>query len=223
MCEAVATTDEHAPPKCFFPDGHRKNLLKVPSCPKHNLENSKDVEYARNVICGQLGTNDVAAQVFAVAKRSYDNSPALFAQTFRKVRTVVVDGDETGAFPIDLPRHRAVMKAIAHALYYHDNGKRHDGGFGVFSPSMVHRDKMYGGLPDPADGFRRLLESGVFTPMPASNPRVFQYGVHDMGEGQLLYRFLFYEGFVVNAWMRPFDPSPYLYLPMGNMWVCSAE
>jgi hypothetical protein len=195
-------------------------LFIVPSCPFHNLEQSEDVEYVRNVICGQLGTNDVAAQLFATVRRSYEHTPALFTATFRNVRTVIVDGEETGAFPIDLPRHRSVMRAIAHAIYYRDNGKRHDGGFGVFSPSMAHRDSVYQGRPDPADGFRRYLESGAFTPMPVSNPRVFQYGVLDIGEGQLFYRFLFYEGFIVHAWTRPFDPSPLLYLPMGNAWVC---
>jgi len=223
MCPAVATTREHAPPQCFFPEGYRNNLVTVPLCPEHNLGHSEDVDYVRNVICGQSGTNDVAAQVFETAKRSYNHSPALFAQTFGEVRTVVVDGEETGAFPIDLPRHRAVMKAIAHALYYRDAGERHDGGFEVFSPSIHHRDNIYGGRPDPADGFRRYLESGRFKAMPVSEPRVFKYGVLDIGEGQLLYRFEFYEGFVVNAWTRSFKLSPLLYLPVGTMWIRSAE
>ena len=193
MCDALATTREHAPAKSFFPEKYRLNLITVPACPLHNLENAEDVEYVRNVICGQRGTNELAAQVFATAKRSYEHSPALFTQTFANVRTVVIDGQETGAFPIDLPRHRMVMRAIGNALYYHDKGKRHDGGFGVFSPSMAHRDNLYYGRPDPAHGLRRYLESGAFTAMPVSNPQVFQYAALDLGEGQLLYRLVFYE------------------------------
>jgi len=187
------------------------------------LDNSEDVEYVRNVICGQRGTNDLATQVFEAAKRSYDRSPALFARTFGDVRTIVVDGEETGAFPIDLRRHRRIMKAVAHALYYHDTGNRHDGGFEVFSPSMAHRDTICNGRPDPADGLRRYLKSGTYTAMAVSEPRVFKYGVLDLGEGQLLYRFEFYEGFVVNAWTRSFKLNPFLYLPVGTAWVRSAE
>lgn len=223
MCPAPATTREHAPPQCFFPEEFRKDLITVPSCAKHNLGNSEDVEYVRNVICGQRGTNEVAALVSETARRSYDYKPALFARTFADVRTVVVDGEETGAFPIDLRRHRVVMRAIAHAPYYRDTGRRHDGGFGIFSPSMAHRDSLYGGRPDPADGLRHYLESGTFTAMPVSEPKVFKYGVLDPGEGQLLYRFEFYESFVVNAWTRPLKLSPYLYLPVGSAWICSDD
>ncbi len=223
MCPAVATTREHAPPQCFFPEGYRKNLFVVPSCPLHNLSNSEDVEYVRNVICGQRGTNDVASLAFETAKRSYDHTPALFARTLGEVRTIVVDGEETGSFPINLRRHRAVMKAIVHALYYRDTGRRHDGDFGVFSPSMVHPENLYHGRPDPADGFRRYLESGTFEAMPVPEPKVFKYGVLDMGEGQLLYRFEFYESFVVNAWTRTYRLGPYLYLPVGTVWMCSED
>ncbi|MCW1520744.1 hypothetical protein [Acinetobacter baumannii] len=44
MCSKIATNDEHVPPKCFFPstnDGRYKvNLIKVPSCIKHNNDTS---------------------------------------------------------------------------------------------------------------------------------------------------------------------------------------
>ncbi len=214
MCRAPATSREHAPPKSFFPLAYRTNLVTVPSCDEHNLENSEDVEYVRNVISGQRSTNAVAAEAFETAKGSFDHSPALFAQTFGEVRKVVVDGEETAAFPLDLLRHRRVMCATAHALYFCDTGKRWDGGFQVFSPSLAHRDNLYDGYPDPADDFRRLLESGTFMPMHVSDHRVFQYGKLDMGDGQLLYKFVFYEAFVVNAWTRPFKPNAYLFLPI---------
>jgi len=34
--DAAATSEEHARPESFFPEGYRSNLLKVPSCPEHN-------------------------------------------------------------------------------------------------------------------------------------------------------------------------------------------
>ncbi len=223
MCPVPATTREHAPPQSFFPEGFRTNLLTVPSCAAHNNANSDDVEYVRNIICTQRGTNEVADLVIETVKRSYDYNGVLFDRTFYDRRFVTVGGEKTVAFSINLQRHRQIMRAISYALYYRDMGKRHDGGFGIFSPSMLHKNQLYHGRPDPAEGLRRLLESGTFTSMPVSEPRVFKYGILDPGEGQVLYRFEFYESYIVNAWTRPFDPSPNLYLPIGGRWVCRQD
>jgi hypothetical protein len=54
MCGAPATSLEHFPPLCIFPemkktqDGidYRKVVITVPSCDAHNLENSTDVRRA---------------------------------------------------------------------------------------------------------------------------------------------------------------------------------
>ena len=137
MCAAPAVSFEHAPPKCFFPKGHRANLITVPSCAEHNAKNSEDVEYVRNIVCTQRGTNAAAAAAFETVKRSFSHSPALMTQTFRDIRPVQLDGEETGAFPIDLTRHKRVMKAIAYALYFHDAGERHGGDWHVFTPSAL--------------------------------------------------------------------------------------
>jgi hypothetical protein len=200
MCNAPAVDKEHAPPKSFFPPGYRRNLLTVPSCPLHNSNNSKDVEYVRNIIAGQRGTNDVAANLSEKAMRSFDRSPKLLNQTFATLRTVHIDGDETGAFRFDLKRHENIMKAIAYALYFHDHGRKHFGDWRIFTPSLAHAEALYGGRPDPWEPFRQYLASGQFTNVVTPEPQVFKYGIIQLEENQLLYRFEFYEGFVVNAW-----------------------
>lgn len=53
MCEATATSVEHVPPRCLFPEQKdlpsgvnlRKQLITVPSCEAHNTSKSKDDEY----------------------------------------------------------------------------------------------------------------------------------------------------------------------------------
>ena len=53
MCDALATTKEHIPPKALFPKQKdvlseislRKDLITVPSCEKHNNSKSRDDEY----------------------------------------------------------------------------------------------------------------------------------------------------------------------------------
>jgi hypothetical protein len=200
MCDAVAVGREHTPPLCFFPDGYRRNLVTVPSCDNHNSKNSKDVEYIRNVISTQHGTNEAGTQVFEAAKRSFDYRPSLFHRTFPELMPVQVDGSETGAFQVDLARHRNVMKAIAYALYFHDHGRKHRGDWEIFTPSFVYAGTIRTGQPDPWQNFRRLLESGKFTTMTVPEPEVFKYAVTKMEHHQLCYRFEFYGNVVVNAW-----------------------
>jgi hypothetical protein len=50
--------------------------------------------------------------------------------------------------------------------------------------------------------------------MPVSQPKVFKYGVLHPGEGQIIYRFEFYEGFVVYALTLPYRLNPSIYLPV---------
>lgn len=200
MCDAAAVTREHVPPKCFFPDRFRINLFTVPSCVEHNLDNSKDVEYVRNVISTQHGTNDAAAELFETTKRSLHRSPKLFHQTFGGTKPIVIDGDETGAFRVDLERHKRVMGAIAYALYFRDYGRKHYGEWQIFTPSFRHAESVTSGQPDPWENFRQLLASGQYTPMPVPHPEVFRYDALPMEQNQVMFRFTFYERVVVNMW-----------------------
>jgi hypothetical protein len=58
MCEMAATSREHVPPLCIFPemkdmqDGtdYRQNLITVPACDAHNLKKSADDEYLQLIL-----------------------------------------------------------------------------------------------------------------------------------------------------------------------------
>ena len=76
--------------------------MTVPSCWTHNNVNSKDIEYVRNVITAGWGVNSVGEQVQLKAFRSFDNSPKLLRQTFGDINRVIKDGEETGAFTVNL-------------------------------------------------------------------------------------------------------------------------
>ena len=86
MCEKDATSEEHAPPKCLFPDEKdlpnglnlRKDLIKVPSCESHNSAKSHDDEFLLYILCMNIATNSVALrQFFTKIRRSYKRRPAL--------------------------------------------------------------------------------------------------------------------------------------------------
>ena len=65
MCDNLATTKEHVPPKCLFPEKKdlkdisldlRKALIKAPSCVDHNCKKSGDDEYLFNVLSMTIQT-----------------------------------------------------------------------------------------------------------------------------------------------------------------------
>jgi hypothetical protein len=167
----------------------------VPSCEEHNLDNSPDVEYVRNAVSIQAGTNAAAEEAFEVAKRSWKYSPSLFRQTFQELRPTLLDGAEVGIFPCDLDRLRTVMVAIAHALAYRDFGREYVGLWRVFCSSL-HPDR-----PSPQrDRLRGMLDGARYINIPTPVPAVFTYGIHRMRPRGFIYKFVFYGGFVVYAW-----------------------
>jgi len=64
MCSEIASSREHVPPMCLFPEEKdiktsmfRKNLITVPSCTLHNSKKSKDDEFLMACVAGIVGNN----------------------------------------------------------------------------------------------------------------------------------------------------------------------
>jgi hypothetical protein len=75
MCNSESATGEHVPPDCFFPSGHKLNLITVPSCSEHNLNKSKDDEYVRSIIAPSIGNNLFGLQMASTkVNRSFKHS-----------------------------------------------------------------------------------------------------------------------------------------------------
>ena len=66
ICGSDATSREHVPAKCFFPDegSYRRQLITVRSCSVHNEDTSKDDEYVRNIIAMCIGNNATGFKQF---------------------------------------------------------------------------------------------------------------------------------------------------------------
>jgi hypothetical protein len=202
MCAAEGPTAEHVPPRSFFPTGYRDGLWTVPSCTAHNHDNSLDVEYVRNVITIQMNCRG-AAQEATQSKvfRAFGYSPKLLSRTFRDLKPIIIDGEETGCFPFDLPRFKSVIGAITHAIYYRETGETYRGEWEVFSPNLLSQESVFQGVPDTWQKFRDMMNSVPFTLIPTPQPEVFKYGVHRFDDGvHFAYAFLFYEGFAVYVW-----------------------
>ncbi len=202
-CEAEATTREHVPPRAFFPQGFRTNLWTVPSCEVHNLDNSLDVEYVRNVIVSHrnvAGTAQELAQ--SVAFRSFERRSALFFRVFDGAEFVVVNGEPAAIFRFDLQRFKQVMEAIASGLFYREHDQSYAGQWQVFSPTLLGANDL-AGVPDNWQAFRNLMGRIRFALRAAPEPTVFRYGVHRFEDGvHLAYALEFYGGFHVYVWTQ---------------------
>ena len=205
-CDQPATTREHAPPQSFFPEGHRHNLITVPSCALHNNDNSKDVEYARNIICVSFGVNSVAEQHFLdKALRSLDRSPALLQKSFGDIRPVIVQGLQVGAFTTDPNRLSKVLSACLTALHFLETGEK------IPRWEIVFTNFGFSGgdtTPEQVEAWNQALS--IFKLIPfhvrqTSSPDVFQYAVSDI-EGGRVYSMRFYKAFLIFGF-RPADTS----------------
>ena len=91
------------------------------------------------------------------------------------------------------------MEAIAYGLHHKDFTKTYNGAWGIFSPSLLARRTVFQGLPDGWEKYRRLPTQLSYTDHPTPQPRVFKYGIHLWNADQFVYKFEFYEGFIVHA------------------------
>lgn len=134
MCENDATTKEHVPPKCFFrkdkdfPQSrgqNRKQLIKVPSCLKHNTEKSGDDEYLRLVLTSYFGANSVAREIRSKPiRRSINRNPKIIKENFTHYRSVNDHPLIQGAVVFDKDRFDKALDYFARGLYFHEFGEK---------------------------------------------------------------------------------------------------
>ena len=205
MCDKPAVTREHAPPVAFFPNDLRVNLITVPSCKFHNNDNSKDVEYVRNIIVTDINANSVAQRMFQEkALPSFRHSPRLTSQTFAKVREVRIAGMETAIVRTHRTRFNPVMRAIAAALYFNEFGERFPYCWNVHSAHMLSENQAFLDLPDElTPQMNVLLRSVPVADRDTNQPAVYQYGVYRGEKYQVVYRLRFYGGVDTYVWGVP--------------------
>lgn len=149
-CGRPATSAEHVPPRCIFPEGKdafgadmRKNLITVPSCDEHNLEKSKDDEFLMGCVTPVVGNNGAGyIQTQTKLRRAFEHSGG------RLLGAVMPDAKEAtwvrpdGArFPIlvgqaDVQRLCRAFEHVARGLYFHLRQSRFVGRCRVI-PSFV--------------------------------------------------------------------------------------
>jgi hypothetical protein len=194
MCAALATSKEHIPPKCIFPEdeNYRVNLITVPSCDEHNSEKSKCDELLRFVLAAVPGTNELAGEIIGgKVMRSIDHCPNILDTLVPDLQLVQFNGSETGGFTLDEPQFKNSVASIVRGFFFYETGKKLDGDLRVYWAQMLA--KNFSEAP-----FLEVLSKGeqiLPQTYKGSNSRVFQYALDVSKTGVTsLCRLRFYKG-----------------------------
>jgi hypothetical protein len=208
MCDELAVSGEHVPPKCIFPEQKdlpsgqdlRVNLLKVPSCKEHNNSKSSDDHYLLCVLAMNLPANEVAKDHFlSKIQRSILRDKELLSRYFPKKVDVVVVNEETGksesslALAIDDKKFDTSIDMLSRALYFSHFKKKYLEGVSVrpdFLLTMddVGRNKEIHTMSKAYDSF--FQDKPFF----GENPSVFKYQVYEADDDRCdsIFRLYFY-------------------------------
>jgi len=124
LCDSVATSAEHVPAKCFFPENKRINLITVPSCISHNEDTSLDDQYIQTVIAMTKGGNSTAVSHFLdKGVTAFRKTPGLQKLVTRnpKYFNFIKDDNSTNNLTYEVNRIRfdKVIRKIAYGIYFY--------------------------------------------------------------------------------------------------------
>jgi len=204
MCEVMATSSEHVPPKCIFPEvkdlgiDYRKFPIIVPSCDVHNMRKSKDDEYLMMVLTCSFMNNKVAmSQIKTKIRRAWQRNPNLAKLLLRVNKPILVDGMLTSAF-------KRSLDWIVRGLYYSQYKRKWSAELRIESPALLFLEGK------DALKFNQVLShmgatvNQVLSDLPrfGENPDVFWYQMFHDRPDKLLMNMMFFGGLQVLAYSK---------------------
>lgn len=153
-CTEKGITKEHIPPRSFFPDGERKQLLTVKSCEKHNNAKSKDDLYVLAQICMNASPSNRAREVFInkVAPQLEFNNGALRK---RLADGSVPLGNGEIKYKVDVARLNDFFTALSCGIIYKSCGSSLPANFKIFH--------VFHSLQSETDPQRQEIENAINT------------------------------------------------------------
>lgn len=187
-------------------------IIKVPACREHNEAFSKDDTYLGVVVVCMMGNNDIASRQFTTKiLRAMERRPGV-AAFLKDLRPIMMNGQETGAFRVDLGRFDRAIKKVTAGLYYDITGYRITDRtiMEVYSPDLRHSETLTAPFQAIA---ARVENSDGWTSLVSGHPRIFQceYIISQEQPRKFVFRLRFYEGF--RVWI--------LSAPTDALWVTS--
>ena len=142
MCGLPATSKEHVPPLCLFPElkdisnlNFRKDLITVPSCEEHNSKKSKEDEFLMVSIAAIVGNNGLGylhtrTKIDRTVRRKSERF--LTKEVIKNAKFLTISSKNGIKFPVlignpDIARLNKSFEHIAYGLYYHEFGEVFNG------------------------------------------------------------------------------------------------
>lgn len=221
MCNEAATSVEHVPPKCLFPEikdsgvDLRVNLITVPSCEKHNRKKSHDDEFLMVSIAGILGNNSIGYQHYngKIQRSLKRTSYKLLEKVFLRKELIRI-GDENQFLELlwGTPDHERLISCfrhIAYGIHRHHFGKNFNGTIKPYLGFLYTNEKN-------PKAFKAFLKEKASIELAdkqkyGDNPKVFYYQFTDTDEfGLYLGRLCFYQNVDVYISYQPTEAKkPY--------------
>jgi hypothetical protein len=210
MCTAVATSREHVPPQCLFPEPKdlppkldlRRNLITVPSCDEHNLEKSNDDVFLLLGLTLCIANNRVAMHhIKTKINRALTKDATLFGKFASAAApvTAVADGVPENTLMMKVDNHRFLrsLDHVARGLYRHVYRQRFQGRCSIFPDFLLYADSAESLEMNERNTFVLKAIRPHFDQLPHSgqNPSVFNYAFMAPDEnGRIALRMQFYSG-----------------------------
>lgn len=154
MCSNRATSKEHVPPKCIFPeskdtggDDYRKDLITVPSCDVHNSQKSHDDEFLMVSLAGIFGNNSIGymhkfGKVDRAIRRS---SKRLIDKAFIKKKHYIYEAADNKFYEViwgtpDRARLEKCFEHIAYGIHFHHFKDRFNGKLKILLGYLHHEE-----------------------------------------------------------------------------------
>ncbi|QHG09286.1 hypothetical protein GSF12_04950 [Moraxella osloensis] len=177
-------TKEHVPPKVFFPNTDRDNLITVPSCHLHNSGKSNDDEYLFQMLSIQILANE-KGQNLGTEKgvASIRRNRKFMKELAKNASVVYVDEEKNGklkptfAFNIDDTRISNSIQAIARALYFFEFNKVFLGKITDYNASLISLDENNSiEINQSLENTRKVIERNFnHVEKKGSNQEIFYY------------------------------------------------
>lgn len=207
MCNNIATSREHIPPICLFPESKdvsglnfRKDLITVPSCDTHNANKTKDDEFLMISIAGIIGNNYLG---FYHTKTKINRALRRKSKSFLyKIINNPVEGDihsSTGKrYPVlygapDFKRLIKCFESIAYGLYFNEYNLLFEGKVKILMGFIDYKDVNHNTMVKFVK--KRFEIENLALPIQGTNPNIFTYQFCKPDEhGLIALKLTFYRG-----------------------------
>lgn len=207
MCDSPATSREHVPPKCLFPErkdipeeNYRQGLITVPSCDAHNSQKCADDEFLMVSLGGIFSNNSIGYRhkMTKVNRAIAKSSDHLLNKAFLKRKHFIVKLGENKFIEVirgtpDFARLKKCFEQIALGLFSHEFNNRFKGVITVLMTHLEQKNKD-------GETFIQFIKHRAELELKGkkylgNNPAVFSYQFSDPDRfGLFILRMLFYGG-----------------------------